>query len=450
MTNGGEGTIPPTVKTVGFLVPILMNILFMSNSMSEEKGIQRRYGYSVVATKVANYLQSIGHQVLFAGMQSIGTPYKDSKGILQLGTRYDPFMGDICEDWLRVYKADCFLSMLDLWLPQTDYMPGMCQKLKIPWISHITLNSEPLSPYFQNKINASTYVVAPSKYNHRILCEGGAGGKSVYIPHGCDTKIFKPMPEVKDEIKKRLHIENKSFIAVVVNRNKGLQKRLQDAMRAWAMICNQDPKFKEEAVLLMLHDPLEPDGFRTDIYRDRLGMNNNIKFIWHKPSESWNDTVATFEGDPEGLRHNANIALPPEEVSRIINCCDLSIVPSQSESFCLPALESMACGVPVVMGNHSVGPEHVGANKAGLLVNIAYGEITPLLSEVMNMNLGDFASAIYTMYKDSGFRKECGRNGLAYAKTMDWDNVLPLWKQLFERVEEQRMGCNYQHGRMGL
>ena len=72
------------------------------------------------------------------------------------------------------------------------------------------------------------------------------------------------------------------------------------------------------------------------------------------------------------------------------------------------------------------------------------------MSEVMNNSQNDFATAIYTMYKNADFRKECGKNGLNYAKTMDWDIVLPMWKQLFERVEKERMSVNYQYGRMGL
>ena len=41
-------------------------------------------------------------------------------------------------------------------------------------------------------------------------------------------------------------------------------------------------------------------------------------------------------------------AVSPNEIARLLNICDLQLVTSESESFCLAALEAMACGVPVV------------------------------------------------------------------------------------------------------
>ncbi len=77
------------------------------------------------------------------------------------------------------------------------------------------------------------------------MADGGQGDKAVYIPHGVDLDVFKPMPDLHDETKKAIGIEGKTFVACVVNRNKGMQKRIQDAMRAWAVVCNNDPQFKK-------------------------------------------------------------------------------------------------------------------------------------------------------------------------------------------------------------
>jgi glycosyltransferase involved in cell wall biosynthesis len=388
--------------------------------------------------------------MIFFGMQDITEPRILPNGILQVGVRYDPFGADICEDYARVYKADAFLSMLDLWIPQTSYMPEMCQRLKIPYVAHTTINSEPLSPFLAGRLAGADFIVAPSKYNLRVLQQGNMGYKSFYIPHGVDLNVFKPTSEFKDDMRKRLHVENKEFIGLVVNRNKGMQKRLQDIMKTWAFLCNQDPVFKQKSILLMLHDPLEPDGFRTDMYRDRIKMQENIMFIWQKPTPDYNDMVATYEGDPEGMRHNANISLPPSEVAKLYNIADIHMVSSQSESFSLPTIEALACGVPCVMGNHSTAPELIGESGGGLMVNIAYNETTPLLSEVMNMDLTDLANKLRLLYSDEKLRRECGQKGIAHAQKYGWDDILSQWKMLFEQVEQFRMTPNYQFGRMGL
>jgi glycosyltransferase involved in cell wall biosynthesis len=53
-------------------------------------------------------------------------------------------------------------------------------------------------------------------------------------------------------------------------------------------------------------------------------------------------------------------AQEPEFLARYIAASDLMLVTSESESFCLAALEAMACGVPVV-GTHCGGLDEVMA-----------------------------------------------------------------------------------------
>jgi glycosyltransferase involved in cell wall biosynthesis len=70
------------------------------------------------------------------------------------------------------------------------------------------------------------------------------------------------------------------------------------------------------------------------------------------------------------------------------SAADLFVYPSQYEGFGLPALEAMACGVPVITSNASSLPEVVGS--AGMTVNV---DDVEALAEAMHSVLTDKAAA---------------------------------------------------------
>ena len=59
-----------------------------------------------------------------------------------------------------------------------------------------------------------------------------------------------------------------------------------------------------------------------------------------------------------------------EDFVRILQCSDLFLLPSESESFGLAALEAMSCGVPVVGSNVQGIPEVVIHGETGFLSQV--------------------------------------------------------------------------------
>jgi glycosyltransferase involved in cell wall biosynthesis len=407
-----------------------MNILLLSNSPG------RGYGYSVVADQVALGLKKAGHEVFFAGMQNVNSPFKDKEGIVILGLRYDAWMNDILPDYLRIYHINCLITILDIWLDQTMYIGPLVKQMNIPWVAHVTCNSYPLSVFLTRNCSQANLLVAPSKFVEKTLKEVFPQN-TFYIPHGVDTSIFKPLPEEeKKKMKEKLRIEDKSFVLLTVMRNKSpYQKDYPTLFRAWKALLETHEELKKEGILLCLTDYLEPTGLRIDILRERAGLKDNVRFIWFKPTEDFSSIEATFEGDPRGALHTANLNFPHEEMAKIYNIADAYVQSSFGESFGLPILESMSCGIPQINAEQTTGIELVSEPKTGLCAKIKAELTTPLISDQWLIDAQSLAECMEKIYLSDKLRKEFSKNALKFSKNFDWSKIIPKWQTLVESVE---------------
>ena len=161
-------------------------------------------------------------------------------------------------------------------------------------------------------------------------------------------------------------------------------KRIPDVIKIFYNIQKQIP-----AKLMMVGDG--PEKEKAELLCKELGIEDKVIFFG-----------------------NSN------EIDKILCLTDLFLLPSETESFGLAALEAMACRVPVISSN------------SGGLSEVNFEGVSGYLSDVGNIE--EMAENALKILKDDVKLEEFKDNALAVAKQFDIKNILPLYEALYQKA----------------
>jgi N-acetyl-alpha-D-glucosaminyl L-malate synthase BshA len=108
------------------------------------------------------------------------------------------------------------------------------------------------------------------------------------------------------------------------------------------------------------------------------------------------------------------------EIDKILSYTDLFLLPSETESFGLAALEAMAWGVPVISSN------------SGGLSEVNFEGVSGFLSDVGNTD--EMAQNAIKILGNASKLAEFKENALAVAKQFDIKNIVPIYEKLYEEA----------------
>lgn len=111
-------------------------------------------------------------------------------------------------------------------------------------------------------------------------------------------------------------------------------------------------------------------------------------------------------------------------LAEILSCADIFLLPSQSESFGLAALEAMSCGLPVISSSVGGIPELVVHNETGYIAE--FGDID---------RMAKYAIDLLTNEKKYGIFSKNSRNRAL--NVFDKKVILPKYIEYYERVLAQ-------------
>jgi N-acetyl-alpha-D-glucosaminyl L-malate synthase BshA len=124
-----------------------------------------------------------------------------------------------------------------------------------------------------------------------------------------------------------------------------------------------------------------------------------------------------------GLCEQVKFLGKQEMIEELYAISDLFILPSESESFGLAALEAMACGVPVISTNAGGLPELVIEGKNGFMSDI--GDVESMAENALKILLTDES---LDQFKKNAFES---------SKQFNIDLILPKYEKYYLKVLNQ-------------
>ena len=203
------------------------------------------------------------------------------------------------------------------------------------------------------------------------------------IPNFIDLNRFSLKP--KDHFKKAIAPAGEKIVVHTSNFRK--VKRTDDVIKIFASLVKKIP-----SKLLMVGDGVER-SYCEQLCRD-LDVCDDVRFLGKQ-----------------------------DAIEEILSVSDLFLLPSQSESFGLAALEAMACKVPVISSN------------AGGLPELNVDGVTGFLKDIGDVQ-GMAEKSIYIL-EDEGRLQQFKDNALARAKEFDLAKILPEYENYYIEVIEK-------------
>jgi UDP-glucose:(heptosyl)LPS alpha-1,3-glucosyltransferase len=178
----------------------------------------------------------------------------------------------------------------------------------------------------------------------------------------------------------------------------------------------------EEIVLLLIGNDWRNKGLTTlvaamancnDLSLRLLVVGQDEQTPFHKQAE-----IA-------GVRGRVEFCAPVSDVRSFYAAADILVAPSLEDSFNLPALEAMACALPVI-----VSP------KAGVSEWLTNGFDALLLKDAENT--GELAEAIRALATGAQLRRTLGENAVATASKFSWDEHVAKLRALMEKAAAKK------------
>ncbi len=242
-------------------------------------------------------------------------------------------------------------------------------------------NNPAFSPVVEFSINKSDGVTAVSESLKQQTLDSFKIEKDIKVIYNfIDFDRFRKVN--KDHFKKAIAPNGEKILVHVSNFRK--VKRIGDVIKAFQKIYEKVP-----SKLMLVGDG--PERNKLEELCRQIGLCHEIRFLGKQ-----------------------------EMVEEVLAVSDLFIMPSESESFGLAALEAMACQVPVISSNAGGLPEVNIEGVTGFLSDV--GDVDSLAQSSIKLLTDDTKLAAFRIA------------ALEQAKRFSLDNILPEYENYYEEI----------------
>jgi glycosyltransferase involved in cell wall biosynthesis len=301
-----------------------VRILWLSNAPYAPSG------YGTQTHVWCRKLRELGHEIFVAAFHGLQSAPLYHDGVSILPALEDPYGQDILPGNYQFTRADLLITLMDAWVLDPRYLQGMNVAHWLP------VDCAPLGHMDRAILDgARGQPIAMSRFGERVLTE--AGYEPLYVPHGIDTQVFKPL-EGRDGLRADLGMGDRFVVSISAANADPIRKAFPEMFRAFALF-----RKRHSDALLLVHSRTNTKmGVNLRLLAEDLGLGEDaVKF-----------------GDQYQI---ATGMVTAPDLARWYGLADVGLHTSYGEGFGLAALEFQAVGCPVITTDFSAMPELCGA-----------------------------------------------------------------------------------------
>ena len=265
----------------------------------------------------------------------------------------------------------------------------------------------------------------------QMLKEKGLDVRVVTTLHGTDITLVGSHPTYKSAVE--FSINNSDVVTVVSNNLKETTNKLFNITKDIKVIYNfidakkYDNAQKEECKRIALAQPHERIFTHVSNFRPVKRVEDVVKIFSEVRKEIPAKLLMIGEGPErakaESLVKELNIIDDvfflgnSTEVAKILCYTDVFLLPSQTESFGLAALEAMAAGSAVISTNTGGLPEVNIHGKTGFLSNLG--------------DVADMAKNAILIAKEAATLEVFKENAKKHTKQFTLESILPVYEEIY-------------------
>lgn len=314
-----------------------------SNSPGAPTGYGQQTEYLV--TRMKRDGLDVGVQSNY-GVEGMDTEWDTGYGkIPQFARGYELYSSDVLEEnhmnWVKKNKEqpDAIFTLYDTWVLHNAPMENINKIIAWTPLDHATM---PAAVYLFLK-RKNVVPVAMSPFGLRQMEEQGI--KGVYIPHGIDTKVFKPTYEFNGKPTREFFgLPQDAFFVVMNSANKANKSIHRKA-------------FAENLLAFKLFRDKNPNSFLY-IHTEPLGIFGGFNLIRLAQAIGLPQESLLFPR-PEDYRRG----FTKEQLAAIYTAADITLTTSYGEGFGIATIESQACGTPTITSGFAASPDLVGEDS---------------------------------------------------------------------------------------
>jgi len=315
---------------------------------------------------------------------------------------------------LERFDPDLVIAYISHFIPPYNEISPLVKEYGAKLLWYVPVEYDEVSPSFCFPLIGANLIATPTHAGKRVLEEFIPEDFIHVVPHGVDRSIYKPHnPKPKPQPLSDL------FVFGFVGKN-NFRKDLPALIEAFARL---SPEAKEKSCLY-LHTPKKSTAGEVVYWPLQwLIVKNGLEAKVLAP-----ENLTMWEGVEE------------EKMGEIYGMMDCLVHATMGEGFCLPVLEAMACGIPVIASKNSSLPEVVG--DAGILVEC---DPEPWFTREgwvhHRTRISALRDAMELVFKDEELRGKLARRGLERASEFTWEKACEEMKKAIEKaMKHHRLG----------